>query len=391
MAASPAPGEGAAPDAFDLDAEVSDPFSGGEVGHLDLAAVELVRVRMPLRQPHRTASSTEAARDLVLVRAIGGDTVEGWGECSTLTRPTYTGEYTVAAWHLLRREVVPALLAGQPTALRGHPMALAGVRSALLDLRLRREGTSLAAHLGGARAAVPSCAVISVTGSDEVLLEAVAAAVERGHRHVKLKVEPGWLRQPLGLVRGRWPELGLAADGNGSLGGVDEAELAQLDDLGLSYLEQPFGPDELVATAALARGLATPLALDESIGSVGAARTALALDAAQVINVKPARVGGVVEAVRIGRLAAEGGVPAFVGGMLETGVGRAAALAVASVSAFDLPSDLGPTAQYFADDLVPPFRLVDGALAVPSGPGIGVVPERGRVQGFATERLVIWP
>lgn len=352
-------------------------------------ALELVRVAVPLPRPFRSAHGVEAVRRAVLVRAVGADGVEGWGECSALARPTYTGEWHDGAWLVLRHELAPAVVAGRDHGVRGHPMAVAAVEGALVDLALRRAGRSLAAALGATRHRVDTTAVVDLaTGVDE-LLERVAAAVALGHRSVKLKVRPGADVGPLRAVRSTWPALAVAADANGAYAGDPDAVLA-LDRLGLAYLEQPLDPDDLVGHAALTRRLTTPVALDESVPSPGAVAAALALGAADVVNLKPARLGGLAAAVEAHRLLVEAGVPAFVGGLLELGVGRATALAVAGLPGCTLPTDLGPSSRYVDDDLTPPFELgPDATLGVPTGAGIGVVPRPARLDEVAVERVVI--
>lgn len=359
------------------------PTPGGE-----LAAVELRWVRLPLRQPHRAAHGTEAVREVVLVRAFDADGAEGWGECSALSRPTYTAEHTAGAFAVLRDVLVPAALAGEDP-VRTHPMAAAALECARVDLFLRREGRNLAEVLGGARRRLPTTAVVGGPRRLGELLEEVGRHVDEGAAMVKLKVEPGWDTTPLTAVRSALPDLPLAADANGAYGDEPERALA-LDDLGLAYLEQPLPADDLRATASLAERLTTPVALDESAPSPGLLDAALALGAGSVVNVKPARVGGLAQAGACATTAIGWNARCFVGGMLETGVGRAAALAVAASSAFSLPTDLGPSSRYFDDDVTEPLELDgDGLLVVPSGPGLGVTPRPDRLEAVTVraERL----
>jgi O-succinylbenzoate synthase len=356
-----------------------------------IVAVELRRVRLPLRHPMVAAHGTEHHRDVVLVAAERADGTVGRGECSTLSRPTYTAEWTGAAWWVLRDELVPALLAGGDAGIVGHPMATASLATAVLDARLRSEATNLAAFLGAeAGRAVPSTAVSGIHPTVDALLAAVSADLAAGHRSVKCKIRPGWDVEPLAAVRSAWPDLALAADANGAYGRSDVAHLAELDDLALAYLEQPFAADDLLASAELARRTGIRLALDESITSVAAVALVAELGAAHVVSAKPARLGGVDVAARVVALAAERGLGAFVGGMLETGIGRAAALAVAALPGCDRPTDLGPSSRYFAADLTPALELDGaGALTVPTGPGLGVAPDIDRLDAVTVDRLVL--
>ncbi|MBI2708304.1 MAG: o-succinylbenzoate synthase [Actinobacteria bacterium] len=349
--------------------------------------MELRRVRLPLRHPHITATGTEADRDVVIVRVDEADGAVGWGECSALSAPTYTSEWTDGAWLVLRDHLVPAVLAGRPSGVRGHPMATAAVETARLDAFCRRAGRSLAGHLGAARREVLSCTVVGLGRSvDEVL-----ARVDGAPGPVKIKIAPGWDLEPLAAARAAWPDRFIAADANGTydLDDPDHARaLLALDDLGLAYLEQPTDPADLTAAATAAGRLATPVALDEALDAPGTVRTALALHAAGVVNLKPARLGGPRAALEAASLAAAAGVAVFVGGMLETGVGRAAALAVASVLPGDLPTDLGPSDRYFAHDIVVPAVGAASSAAhvcVPCGSGLGVDVDLERLAACTTD------
>lgn len=357
----------------------------------EVVRVGLWRVALPLVRAHRAAHGSEAVRELVLVEVQLADGTVGWGECSTLARPTYVAEHTAGAWAVLRDELAPALVAGRPSTVVGHPMATAGIVTAATDALLRRVDRSLAtelAALGGTNpvAEVPTTAVVGRGTVEEVLAEvderrALASMV-------KCKVGPDRRdRATVAAVRAAWPELALAVDANGTL----DAEGARaFDDLGLAYLEQPFGPDELVATAALAGRMGTPIALDESVATPGQLDSAVALGAAKVLNVKPARAGGPHAAATLVGRARNAGLEVFVGGMVESGVGRAAALCLAASPLCSLPTDLGPSAAYLDPDVTEPIVAgADGTVVVPMGPGIGRAPDADRLAAVTTEHLVV--
>ncbi len=345
--------------------------------------VELHRVVLALRQPHASAGGIEAERDIVLVRVVLEDGTEGWGECPTLSLPTYSSEHAAGAWLVLRDELVPAVLAGRPASVVGHPMAKAAVADALLDARLRTRGRSLAAHLGVTARRVSTTTVVARVGSVAEVLEVVAGAPGG----VKVKIEPGFDLEPLAAVRACWPERWLAADANGSFAADQIDRLTAVDALGLAYLEQPC--PGLAGAAVAARALSTPVCVDEAADSLDAVRAAVDLEAMAVLNVKPARLGGVEVAAAAVALAAEAGIDAFVGGMLETGVGRRAALAVAGLAGCTLPTDLGPSARYFSADLTDPVEEgTDASLAIPTGPGIGPAPDPGRLEAATRDRWV---
>jgi o-succinylbenzoate synthase len=349
---------------------------------VNITHVELRRVRVPLVAPFRASHGTESVRDVLLVRAIGAD-VEGWGECVAMAEPLYTPEYVDAAQEVIRRFLLPRLpregLAAASVApalapVRGHPMAKAAVEAAVLDAELRLSGESLANRLGGVRTRVPAGVAIGIVGSVGALLDEVDRHLAEGYRRIKLKIEPGWDVEPVRAVREHVGDLALQVDANGAYTLGDAAHLARLDPFQLLLIEQPLADDDLAGHVELGRRLRTPICLDESIVSARVAADAVARGACRVVNVKPGRVGGLLEAVRVHDVCRAAGVPVWCGGMLETGIGRAANVALASLPGFTLAGDLSASARYFRQDLTAPFVLDDGHLTVPVGPGIGVTP-----------------
>jgi O-succinylbenzoate synthase len=350
--------------------------------HLRVDAVELRRVGLPLVTPFRTSHGVQTHRDALLVHALGPDG-EGWGECVAMSEPVYSSEYVdgaedVIAHHLLPRlwdldhldgaAVGPAL-----APVKGHPMAKAAVELAVLDAELRQAGISLARHLGAVRTTVEVGVAVGIMGSVPELLDSVAMLLAKGYRRVKLKIEPGWDVVPVAAVRERFgTDLALQVDANSSYRLDDSSTLEALDAYGLVLIEQPLAEDDLRGHAALAARLMTPLCLDESITSLRSAAEAIDLGACRVVNIKAGRVGGYLVARHVHDLCQARGVAAWCGGMLETGIGRAANLALAALPGFTLPGDLSASERYFHRDLTAPFELEDGTLRVPGGPGIGV-------------------
>jgi len=360
---------------------------------LVVEAVELRGVALPLRRPFRASYGTETARRSLLIRVITADG-DGWGECVALSEPLYSPEYVDGATAVIRDHLLPRLwsagaitaggVAPALAAVRGHPMAKSAVEMAVLDAELQRSGRSLASHLGADRTLVPAGVSVGMAPVAQ-LLDAVAGYVDAGYRRVKLKIGPGSDIEPVRAVRERFGnELLLQVDANGAYRLTDADSLAALDDWGLLMIEQPLAEDDLLGHAELARRLRTPICLDESITSARAAATAITLGACRVVNIKPGRVGGYLEAQRVHDVCVESGVAAWCGGMLETGIGRAANLALAALPGFTLPGDVSPPDDYLAEDLTPPLVLNEGCLTVPSGPGIGVPILADVVQRFTT-------
>lgn len=333
-------------------------------------AVELVRVRLPLVAPFATATGTTTVKDALLVRVLTDD-AEGWGECGAQATAGYSAETIDVAHATLRGELVPRALAGRDVDdVRDAHFAKAALSSALLDATLRARGVSLASHLGGGRDRVPAGVAVGMT--DDVV-GAALAYVDAGYRRLKLKIAPGVPLAQVHTVRAAvGPDIALQVDANGSFTLADAALLATLDDTGLQCIEQPLPRDALADHAALARRIATPICLDESLPSEAAVREAVALGACAVVNVKPGRLGGIAEARRVHDFCFAAGVPVLCGGMLETGIGRAVNVALASLPGFTIAGDLSASDRYFAEDLTEPFVLDGGHLRVPSGPGTGV-------------------
>ena len=355
-----------------------------DTGAVKLEAVELRRIGLPLVAPFRTSFGTETNKDALLVRAIGPE-AEGWGECVAMTEPLYSSEYADAAADVLRHHLLPRLFAaGDVQAhevghllepVKGHRMAKAAIETAVLDAELRAAGIPLARHLGSVRDAVDSGVSIGIMASIPELLDAVAGYLDQGYLRIKLKIEPGWDVEPVRAVRERFgDDLLLQVDANTAYTLADARHLARLDPFDLLLIEQPLPEDDVLGHADLAKLIETPVCLDESIESARDAAAAIRLGACAIVNVKPGRVGGYLEARRIHDVCVAHGVPVWCGGMLETGIGRAANVALASLPGFTLPGDTSASDRYFRRDITEPFVLEDGRLRVPTGPGIGVDP-----------------
>lgn len=350
-----------------------------------LAGVELRRVALPLVAPFRTSYGTELHRDILLVRAVTTDG-EGWGECVASSAPQYSAEYVDGAADVLRRFLVPALarlpeldanlVAPALAGFKGHPMAKCALEMAVLDLQLRASGMSFARYLGAVRKDVEAGVSVGIMASVTELLDAVAGYVEQGYMRIKLKIEPGWDVVPVRAVRERFgDELLLQVDANTAYTSADAQHLARLDEFGLLLIEQPLAEDDLRGHAELASRIRTPVCLDESITSARVAAAAIAIGACSVVNIKAGRVGGYLEARRVHDVCVAHGIPVWCGGMLETGLGRAANIALAALPGFTLPGDTSASDRYYAQDITPPFVLKEGHVVVPSGPGLGVEPD----------------
>ena len=351
---------------------------------MKITAFELRRVGVPMIAPFRTSFGVEQHRDILLVHALSDD-AEGWGECVAMSSPLYSSEYADAAQHVLRTHLLPALLAsgdltGAAVAhllepFKGHRMAKAAAEMAVLDAELRSAGIPLASYLGGVRDRVDCGVSVGIADAIPALLDEVALRLDEGYRRIKLKIEPGWDVEPVAAVRERFgDDVVLQVDANAAYTLADARQLAKLDAFDLLLIEQPLVEEDIRGHAALAQTVRTPICLDESIVSAAAAAAAIALGACSIVNIKAGRVGGYLEARRVADVCAANGIAVWCGGMLETGLGRAANVALASLPNFTLPGDTSASSRYWKQDLTAPFELIDGQLPVPTGPGLGVEP-----------------
>ena len=362
--------------------------------------VELIRIRMPLVRPFRTSYGVDAERNTFLLRVVT-DSAEGWAEFAGDPEPLYCPEFTAGAELALQDHLLPRVVAlEQPTAAKVAP-ALAGVKgnhlakavleTAILDAELRGHAMSLAAYLGAVRDRVPAGVSVGIMDTIAELLEAVAAYLADGYVRVKLKIQPGWDIEPVVAVRQEFgDDLPLQVDANTAYSLADAEHLRRLDDFGLVQIEQPLADDDLRGHAELGRLLSTPICLDESIKSARDAAAAIAMRACRIVNIKPARVGGYLEARRVHDACLAHGVPVWCGGMLETGVGRGANLALAALPGFALPGDVSASGRYYAEDLTSPFELDHGFLLVPQEPGTGVSPLPGPLSRHTVSRRELY-
>jgi O-succinylbenzoate synthase len=349
---------------------------------MHLEAVELRRIALPLVTPFRTSFSTQTSRDVLLVRAITS-VGDGWGECVAMDEPLYSSEYVEGAAHVIEHHLLPRLFGRSLGAhlvdellapVHGHPMAKAALEMAILDAELRAANVSLARHLGAVHDRIPSGVSVSIYDTVDALLTAVGGYLEAGYVRIKLKIEPGADIDRVRAVRDAFgDDVPLQVDANTAYTRADTRHLAQLDRFGLLLIEQPLPEDDIVGHAQLAAAIETPICLDESIVSARSAADAIALGATSIVNVKAGRVGGYLEARRVHDVCRANGVPVWCGGMLETGIGRAANAALAALPGFTLPGDVSASNRFWARDIVTaPIEVVDGHVAVPTGSGLGV-------------------
>jgi len=364
-----------------------------------LDGFELRVLHIPLVSPFTTSFGTESVREVIVVRALA-DGGEGWGEIVTQEAPLYSSEYTRGAWDVATRWLIPALLeratvtpeevADVLEPFVGHRMAKAGLELAVLDAALRAEGRPLGEYLGAVHDRVPSGVSVGIQRDPAGLVETVRGYLDEGYVRIKIKIKPGRDIDDTAAVRDAFGAIPLQVDANSAYTLADADTLAELDRFDLLLIEQPLQEDDIVDHATLARRLKTPVCLDESIVSAKAAADALALGSASVINIKAGRVGGYLEAVRVHDLCRQASVPVWCGGMLETGIGRAANAALAALPGFTLPGDVSASSRFYLRDIVTePAVLEEGHVRVPTAPGIGVDIDPVALDEVTVEKVVL--
>ncbi len=367
---------------------------------MKIESITLYHLRMPLVSPFETSFGRVTERDCILLE-LTSQGLTGYGECVADRDPGYSYETAGTAWHILRDFIAPSILGVKVESparyrrmvrtIRGHPLAKAGLEMALWDLQGKREGRSLRDLLGGVFDHVQVGVSVGIQNNSDDLVRTVAGYLASGYQRIKIKIKPGRDIIESQAVREAFPDAALQVDANSAYTLETARSLLPLDDLGLLLIEQPLAEDDLWDHSRLQMEFSTPLCLDESIYSARHARQALEMGACRVINIKAGRVGGLSEALSIHNLCLAQNVPVWCGGMLETNVGRAANLALASLPGFMLPGDISASERYYLQDITnESFRLnPDSTISVPTAPGLGVTIDRRALKTYTVDRVSI--
>jgi len=356
--------------------------------------LELRLLKLPLVHFFETSFGRIYDKHFIIVRA-DGDGVSGYGECVAEQDPYYSAETNDTVWHIIADFIAPRVLGVEfahprdvfPALkpIRGHNMAKAAVEMAAWDLFARVRGEPLARTIadgGTPRERIASGVSIGIQDSLDDLAGKVAREIAAGYQRIKIKIKPGWDVAAVDMIRQRFGAIRLMVDANAAYTLADADHLAELDRYDLMMIEQPLDYEDIADHAALQKRLKTAICLDESIHSLADAREAIGLDACRIINIKPGRVGGIGESIRLHDLCATHGIPVWHGGMLESGIGRAANIHLSTLPNFSLPGDIAGSKRYFDPDLIePPIEVAgDGTIAVPTGPGLGVSIRTDRIE-----------
>lgn len=350
---------------------------------MKIEKIELRHIRMELVSPFTTSMGTEYDEEHIIVR-VDGEGLTGWGECVAEGTPFYSYETVTTAWHILQDFLIPSILGKNILSIddgikayskvRGHRMAKAGLEAALWDLFAKAKNISLSKMMGGTKEKIDVGVSIGIQNSVEELIKKIEGYLSEGYKRIKIKIAPGSDIQFVKAVRKEFPDILFQVDANSAYS-LDDIELfRQMDDYNLLLIEQPLGYEDIYEHSKLQKQLKTPICLDESIHSLDDIRAAIELDSCRVINIKPGRVGGFTESKLIHDYCASKNIPVWCGGMLESGIGRAGNVALASLPNFTLPGDISASKRYYKEDIVEPEFIVnqDGTMNVPTKPGIGV-------------------
>lgn len=350
---------------------------------MKIEKIELRHIKMELVSPFTTSMGTEYDEEHIIVR-MDAEGITGWGECVAEGMPFYSYETVTTAWHILQDFLIPSILGKNIFVIdeaiqicfkvRGHRMAKAGLEAALWDLFAKSQNISLSKMLGGVREKVDVGVSIGIQNSVSELIKKVEGYLAEGYKRIKIKIAPGSDIQFVEAVRKEFPDILFQVDANSAYELKHIELFKQMDDLNLLLIEQPLGYDDIYEHSKLQKELKTPICLDESIHSLADTRAAIELDSCRVINIKPGRVGGFTESKLIHDYCASENIPVWCGGMLESGIGRAGNVALASLPNFTLPGDISASKRYYKEDIVEPEFEVnkDGTMDVPTKPGIGV-------------------
>ena len=366
--------------------------------------VEIRKIFLPYLKPFITSGWTEDGNCGIIIR-IDMDGLTGWGEAPVGKGPFYNEETTGTAWSVMKEILIPLLLKNDFTVdsmpeevndiysrVRGNKIAVSGLEFAAWDLLGKIKKASLSRMLGGTRKKIEAGVSIGIQENIPALLNSVEDYLAEGYRRIKIKIKPNWDIEPVKEIRKNWENILLQVDANSAYELDDAKYLSGLDEYNLLLIEQPLAHDDLYEHSVLQKNIKTPVCLDESITSTLHAKSAIAMKACRVINIKPSRVGGLLAAREIHNISEKNNIPVWCGGMLETGIGRAFNVALASLPNFKLPGDISANKRYFQNDIVQnPFELnTGGTLNVPDEPGSGAVIDEKFLEKITLEKLVFF-
>jgi len=368
---------------------------------MKIKTIELIEIRMPLVHFFETSFGRTYERRIVLTRVVDETGAEGWGELTCGETPSYSEEWTDAAWITIEKILSPMVVGrevesasciwGLMKKVRGNRMAKAAIETACWDLEAKKLNVPLWRHLGGTNREIACGVSIGIQDSVEQLFDKIQTELDAGYRRIKIKIAPHWDYDVIKKVREKFGSILLMGDANSAYS-LDDVELfKRMDEFNLMMFEQPLAHDDMFDHAKLQKKIKTPICLDESIHSLPDARKAIKIGACQIINVKLGRVGGHKQAKRISNYCQKREIPIWCGGMLESGIGRAHNIAMSTLEGFTLPGDVSASKRYWHEDVVEPEVEVttNGTIIAPEKAGIGFVVNRERIDKQTVRKKLI--
>ena len=374
--------------------------SGKQFGCVVIDRAELMIVRLPLVSPFETSFGLTRVKEAILIR-IESDGMEAYGECVAEPSPYYSYEYNRQAWDVLQSYLLPSLAGREMHSpsdfgpltrrVRGHNMAKACLEMAIWDMFARKARKPLSKLIGGRKSRIECGISIGIQKTPDALLRAISESIDAGYRRIKIKIRPGWDMEILGRVRKSFPDVPLQVDANAAYGTSDFGKLHKLDRFGLLMIEQPLDYDDLYRHSLLQRRLSTPICLDESIKGPESVNLMSKLGSGKIVNIKAGRVGGLSSSLEVHDVARKSGIPVWIGGMLETGIGRAFNVALNTLPNVTFPGDTSPSSRYFSRDIIThPFEMSSrGLMDVPKGDGTGIEVDAKEVDRRIVKRKLV--
>ncbi len=368
---------------------------------MKIKSVELIEINLPLVHFFETSFGRTYERRIILTRVLDEDGGEGWGEATCGETPSYSEEWTDAAWAVIERILAPMVVGVEVASagrvwdlmkrVRGNRMAKSAIETACWDLEAKRFDVPLWRHLGGVNQEIACGVSIGIQDSVEQLLDKIAVELAAGYRRIKIKIAPHWDYEVIKRVREEFGDILLMGDANSAYTLADIDKLKSLDEFNLMMLEQPLPHDDIIDHAKLQREIRTPVCLDEPIKSPDDARKAIELESGKIINLKNGRVGGHSESKRIEAICRESGMPIWCGGMLESGIGRAHNIAISTLAGYTMPGDVSASKRYWHEDVIEPAVEVsaEGTIIAPEFPGIGFEIQRGLIEKLAVRKASV--
>lgn len=350
---------------------------------MQIRSIELTEIRLPLVHFFETSFGRTYERRIILVRVEDTDGATGWGEITCGEGPGYSDEWTDSAWVTAEKILAPMVVGkdvgsaadvwGLMKWARGHRMAKSGIETACWDLEAKKLGVPLWKHLGGVNRVIECGVSIGIQDNVPQLLEKIRVELEAGYKRIKIKISPSWDHDVIKAVRAEFGDILLMGDANSAYTLDDIDLLKSLDEFDLMMLEQPLPYDDIIDHAKLQARIKTPICLDEPIKSPEDARKAIELRSGKIINLKNGRVGGHTQSKLVEKICRENGIPVWCGGMLESGIGRAHNIAIATLEGYTMPGDVSASKRYWHEDIIDPAVEVspEGTITAPDGPGIG--------------------